>query len=120
MAVSRDADAAGADRWAPRLAWLLWALVLSGLVAAFWLDHLLRRAGRPELAIRAHELLYVPALVGMATIGAVLAGRRPRHPVGWLMLALGLSLIVDVVADGYARYGLLASPGRSRPPPTFA
>jgi hypothetical protein len=109
MAVSRDAD--GADRWTRRLAWLPWALILSGLAAAFRLDHLLRQAGRPELAIRAHELLYLPALVGMATIGAVLASRRPRHPVGWLMLALGLSLVVDVVTDGYARYGLLASPG---------
>jgi hypothetical protein len=111
MAVSRDTAAAGADRWAPRLAWLLWALILSGLAAAFWLDHLLRQAGRPELAIRAQELVYVPALVVLAMTGAVLAGRRPRHPVGWLMLALGLSVIVDVVADGYARYGLLASPG---------
>jgi hypothetical protein len=111
VAVSRDADAAGADRWAPGLAWLLWALTLSGLVAVSWLDWLLRRVGRPELAIRAHELLYVLAVVGMATVGAVLAGRRPRHPVGWLMLALGLSVTVDGVTDNYARYGLLASPG---------
>ena len=42
-----DVDA-GADRWAPGLAWLLWALTLSGLAAAFWLDHLLRRAGAPS------------------------------------------------------------------------
>ena len=104
-------DAAGADRWAPGLAWLLWALTLSGLAAAFWLDHLLRRAGRPELTIRTHELTYVAAMAGMATVGAVLAGRRPRHPVGWLMLALALSVTLDGVTDSYARYGLLASPG---------
>jgi hypothetical protein len=102
---------APARRWAPGLAWLLWALTLSGLAAVFWLDHLLRQAGRPELTIRAHELTYVAAVVGMATVGAVLAGRRPRHPVGWLMLALGLSVTVDWVTDSYARYGLLASPG---------
>jgi hypothetical protein len=47
----------------------------------------------------------------MATVGAVLAGRRPRHPVGWLLLALGLTMTVDAVTDGYARYGLLARPG---------
>jgi hypothetical protein len=111
MAASRDVRAPFPGRWAPRLAWLLWALALSGLAAALWLDHLLRQAGRLELAIRAHELPFVAAVVGMATVGAVLAGRRPRHPVGWLMLALGLSVTVDVVADGYARYGLLASPG---------
>jgi hypothetical protein len=109
MAVNRDA--AGGDRWAPGLAWLLWALTLSGLAAVFWLDHLLRRAGRPELTTRAHELAYVAAVAGMATVGAVLAGRRPRHPVGWLMLALGLSVTVDGATDGYARYGLLANPG---------
>ena len=41
----RDARDAGPGRWAPGLAWLLWALTLSGLAAAFWLDQLLRRAG---------------------------------------------------------------------------
>ena len=52
------------------------------------------QAGRPELTIRTHELTYLAAVVGMATVGAVLAGRRPHHPVGWLMLGLGLSVTV--------------------------
>jgi hypothetical protein len=111
MAVSRGTRAAGPGRWTPALAWLLWVLTQSGLAAVLWLDHLLRQAGRPELTIRAHELVYVAAVVGMATVGAVLASRRPRHPVGWLMLALGLSVTVDGLTDGYARYRLLASPG---------
>jgi hypothetical protein len=29
------------------------------------------------------------ALVTSATVGAVLVIRRPRHPVGWLLLGLG-------------------------------
>jgi hypothetical protein len=111
MAVSPAARPGGPRRWPPRLAWALWALTLLGLGAAFWLDYLLRQAGRSELAIRTHELLYVLAVLGMATVGAVLAGRRPRHPVGWLMLALGLSVGFDGATDSYARYGLLASPG---------
>jgi hypothetical protein len=114
MAVTRDAHAAGRGgrgRWAPGLAWLLWALTLSGLAAALWLDRLLRRAGHPELTIHTYELVYVAAMVGMATVGAVLAGRRPGNPVGWLMLALGLSVTADGLTDTYARYGLLASPG---------
>jgi hypothetical protein len=53
----------------------------------------------------------VLTLVSAATVGAVLASRRPRHPVGWLLLALGLSVVVSGVADGYAGYGLLARPG---------
>jgi hypothetical protein len=111
VAVSPNPRAAGPGRWLPRLTWLLWVLTQSGLAAILWLDHLLRQAGRPELATRAYELLYVAAVVAMATVGAVLAGRRPRHPVGWLLLALGLTVTLDALTDSYARYGLLASPG---------
>jgi hypothetical protein len=110
MAVSPKRRATGPGRWGPGLAWLLWVLTLAGLAAILWLDHLLRRAGRP-VTIRPYELVFLAAVVGMATVGAVLAGRRPRHPVGWLMLALGLTVTVDGLTDGYARYGLLASPG---------
>jgi hypothetical protein len=45
------------------------------------------------------------------TVGAVLASRRPAHPVGWLLLALGVSIGADGVAAGYGPYGLLARPG---------
>jgi hypothetical protein len=111
VAVTQEARTTGPGRWLPRLAWLLWALTLSGLAVALWLDQLLRRAGRPDLGIRAHELVFPAVMVGMATVGAVLASRRPHHPVGWLMLALGLSVTLDGLTDNYARYGLLVSPG---------
>jgi hypothetical protein len=44
-------------------------------------------------------------------VGAVLASRRPAHPVGWLLLAIGVSVILLGLADAYAAYGLLARPG---------
>ena len=53
----------------------------------------------------------VLAIVSASTVGAVLASRRPGHPVGWLLLGLGLSVSAGAVADGYAPYGLLARPG---------
>jgi hypothetical protein len=47
-----------------------------------------------------------------ATAGAVLASRRPRHPVGWLLLTFGLvPQALSGAAEGYARYGFLAQPG---------
>jgi hypothetical protein len=101
----RNARGAGRGRWTPGLAWLLWALTMLCLVVRLWLDHLLRRAGRPELTIPGYELLFVAAVVGMATVGAVLASRRPRHPVGWLMLTLGLTVTIDLLTDGYGRCG---------------
>jgi hypothetical protein len=57
------------------------------------------------------QYAYVLTLVSAATVGAVLASRRPRHPVGWLLLALGLSVVTAGVAQGYAGYGLVARPG---------
>jgi hypothetical protein len=53
----------------------------------------------------------VLAAVSAATVGAVLASRRPRHPVGWLLLASGLCLNASGVASADADYGLLARPG---------
>jgi hypothetical protein len=94
------------------LAWALWALALLGVATIPWFDHLLRQAGRPELTqLHAITLPSVAAALIAVTVGAVLAGRRPRHPVGWLLLVLGLAVTASGVVDGYARYGLLARPG---------
>ncbi len=95
-------------RWPGVLAWTLWALVMLALAAVPWSDHLLRLAGRPDL----RQWDARPALGGVsaATVGAVLASRRPRHPVGWLLLAFALSLVVTGAAAQYLAHGLLARP----------
>jgi hypothetical protein len=112
MAVTAATPRAGSQRWAGVAAWALWALALLGLATVPWFDHLTRQAGRPELTqLNASTIPYLVAIVVAATVGAVLASRLPRHPVGWLLLALGLSVTGSGVADGYARYGLVARPG---------
>jgi hypothetical protein len=101
-------------RWWPGVAaWALWALTMLGIPVIGWLDQLSRQAGRPDLAQLTLGAYVGPvlALVSAVTVGAVLASRRPRHPVGWLLLVLGLSLAWGGVAPAYAAYGLLARPG---------
>jgi hypothetical protein len=94
------------------LAWALWALAMLGFATVPWFDQLLRQAGRPDLVqLDATAVPYVLAILSAATMGAVLASRRPHHPVGWLLLALGLAVMASGVTDGYARYGLLGRPG---------
>jgi hypothetical protein len=111
MPVTAGARPVRPRRWAA-LAWALWALALAGLASVPWFDHLVRRAGRPELAqLNASTIPYLVAIVVAATVGAVVASRLPRHPVGWLLLGLGLSVTASGVFDGYARYGLVARPG---------
>jgi hypothetical protein len=113
MRRTRKPTGAGRPAWPAVLAWALWALTLLGLAVTAWFDHLLRQAGRPELVqLDAEGIPMVLAAVSAATVGAVLAGRRPRHPVGWLLVAFGLlPQALTSAAEGYARYGLLARPG---------
>jgi hypothetical protein len=97
-------------RWWPAgLAWALWALVVLGLAATPWLNGLARQAGRSDLGSNADTAIYGLVALSAATVGAVLAGRRPRHPVGWLLLALGWWFIY-----GYASWVLLAWRGAPR------
>ncbi len=49
-------------------------------------------------------------LVSAVTVGAVLASRRSRHPVGWLLLAQAVSLIATGAAAQYLAWGLLVRP----------
>jgi hypothetical protein len=93
-------------RWA-WLAWVLWALAIVGLVVTVWLDQLLRQTGRPELVVLVPSAI-APVLgtVSTATVGALVAGRRPAHPVGWLLLAFGLSLSAAGVTVAYSNYGV--------------
>jgi hypothetical protein len=112
MAMSPHGRPARPRRWPAWSAWALWALAVLGLATVPWFDHLLRQARRPDLTqLGASTIPYLVAVMIAATVGAVLASRRPAHPVGWLLEALGLSVTASGLADGYARYGLVARPG---------
>src|SRR5512132_2697211 len=103
---------AGPRRWPAGLAWGLWALTLLGLVATAWLDRRLRQAGWTELAaLPASGIPLAVAAVSAVTVGAVLAGRRPAHPVGWLLVGLGLTAGAQSLTFSATRYGLVARPG---------
>jgi hypothetical protein len=100
-------------RGAAGLAWALWTLAMLGLAVVPWMDSRLRQAGRADLASLVPGSVVGPvlSLVSAATVGAVLASRRPRHPVGWLLLGFALSLTASGVISSYVTYGLVARPG---------
>src|SRR5215213_7687459 len=110
MTPARDARP---RRWSGVLAWAVWALAMLGLAAAAWLDHLVRQAGSPAAAwlLQPAIVPLLVAAVSAATVGALLGSRRPAHPVGWLLLGLGLLVVADVVVSEYVAYGVVARPG---------
>jgi hypothetical protein len=95
-------------RWPAVLAWTLGALVVLPIPAVRWADHVLRQAGRPDLV----QWATGPALAAAsaAVVGAVVASRRPRHPVGWLLLAFAWALVATGAAAQYLAWGV-ARPG---------
>src|SRR6266487_2403094 len=113
MAVTPLARQARPRRWSGVLAWALWALAMLGLAVAAWLDYLQRQAGSPETAwlLQPGSVPLGVAAVSAATVGALVGSRRPAHPVGWLLLGLGLLVVVNGVVSGYVGYGLVARPG---------
>jgi hypothetical protein len=108
-AASPAARLTRAGPWLGVLAWTLWALVMLALVATVWVHHLLVGAGRADLMTL--DPLLVIAGASAATVGAVVATRRPPHPVGWLLVAFGLFLGATGATAAYGPYGLLVRPG---------
>ena len=56
--------------------------------------------------VAAHDLgdafSFTPVLLVFAVVGAFVAARRPRNPIGWLFLAEGLAFAAGVATSAYA------------------
>jgi hypothetical protein len=97
--------------WPACLAWALAGLTVLTLVPGSWLGELVWSTGwepRPATATLGAVVLVT---VSAAAVGALVASRRPAHPVGWLLLGVGLGLVVTELIQVYVDYGLLARPG---------
>jgi hypothetical protein len=96
-----------------RLAWGLWALgsfmMLGAIVLAFLVRGYAEAPGAMPLLQR--QLLFLPGILAYQTVGALIAARQPRNPVGWLFLASSLVAWLGGLAESYWRYALLVRPG---------
>ena len=63
---------------------------------------------RPPLAFLPVALL---AILSFATVGVLVASRRPKNPIGWILCVVGLMMGVGFSAQGYADYVLIVQPG---------
>ena len=89
------------------VSWLAWSLcaltiVLVCCIAAF------------TIIYREAHLQELPFLVGVvvsALVGAVVASRRPRNPIGWFFVLSASSFAIAEATLRYAIYGLIIAPG---------
>lgn len=93
----RQQQQGGSARWWAA-AFVLVGVVLLGATAALGWD----RPAHDDLALHANRLLELLAFLTFVLLGALLVLRRPEHPIGWLLAALGLAVLVNQVSQEYA------------------
>jgi len=90
-------------------AWIGWAILAAywGLVGS---SFLLRAVNDPTTDVGG-ELVARLGWGVYPTIGAVIVGRQPRNPVGWLCCGIGLLLGPAFFGQDYGWYALIHEPG---------
>ena len=106
---------------ARHLAWAITA-VTAGLAVATSAFALANDGARlpadegDEVVSFAGELAYSFTFVAFAALGALLASRRPRSPIGWLLCLSPLSLGLSGLVTGWYVHAFYAAPGSTAPP----
>ena len=83
------------------------ALTIAGLV-------LFGLAPRERVPVGLHleeSYSFIFMQLSLGGVGAVVAWRQPRNPIGWLLSAGGLAASLEYLAAGYMTYGLLSEGG---------
>jgi hypothetical protein len=94
---------------ARRLAWSLWAIAVA-VIACGTVFAILNGGTGASSSSTLDYALTVPLLV-MPTIGALVAARHPRNPVGWILLGDAVLVTVAAFAESWATYALFTHPG---------
>jgi hypothetical protein len=100
-----------ANRILVRLAWVLGALAAAMVAATLLLVVVMRaRAVALPPGFQSPSALSSLQFLGPAVVGAVLAALRPRNPIGWLLLGLGLCFVAYPLVVAYVTASLFVAP----------
>jgi hypothetical protein len=99
-------------------AWLAWTLAALSVVmflstVTFFVLLRAAQAEAPSNLVTSRsiiDLLISVPFLAFPLVGALIASRRPRNPIGWICLAVGLLWMLLGLFDFYSVYGL-AKPG---------
>src|SRR5262245_50202833 len=91
-------------RTAHRLAWL--GAGISGCLAVggLLLSLLAFAASNGKVHLAPHQVFNPLITLSFSTVGALVASRHPRNPIGWILCATGFFSALDLLALGYSQY----------------
>jgi signal transduction histidine kinase len=90
-----------------RVSWAIWGLTIVLFAAALTLA--IRNGSLSEDPTFA--VLAIAMMAGYVSIGALVASRLPKSPIGWLMLVTGAGFLISASSSDYASYALYTNPG---------
>jgi hypothetical protein len=64
-----------------------------------------------EHDIKPFTVNLVVAALAFSTVGALVASRQRKNPIGWLLLGIGILYATELFAGHYSVYALVTSPG---------
>ena len=90
------------------LAWVMWvvSVALAGLSVPVGIGN-----GRSTESLLGDVLPAVTLTIAFASVGVLVATRRPEHPLGWLFCVVGVCQGLVTFTDEYAVYALWTAPG---------
>jgi DNA-binding SARP family transcriptional activator len=89
--------------------WLAWSLFGVSIVLAI-VGTVLNVVGHPTATDLNYGVDFSTTFLGFSLVGALVASRLPRNPIGWLLLTQGLCWELSGALAGYANYVLFARP----------
>jgi hypothetical protein len=97
---------------ARRLAWSLWGVAVASTAVGLVFLVLNGSTETPNsIGSPAIDGVFAAFFLSFATVGALIAARQPRNPIGWLFLAGGVAAALEEPLLGWSTYALVTEPG---------
>jgi len=98
------------ERTAAKVAWMAGVLVVALAVTAMGFAFAYPVSEGTTVDI-GNLIASVLIFVSFPTVGVIVASRRPRNPMGWLLMGIGALFVLALGVGNYGQYGLRIEPG---------
>jgi hypothetical protein len=80
--------------------WLIVPLYVAGVLTNFWIESRLDLQKKNPL----EDVVLIVGFGAFAVVGALVVGKRPANPVGWILATVALMVGIFPAGDSYAAY----------------